>query len=168
LGDSLVRKLRWVQDAAWLWPLPSVTSVSLSLVARCWLPLFQRVRLSTPIEFSLPFHSHLHHPSSTISSPSPHVTNDTTLALHCILLQFLPPFHLSAHADSTPDTQFARGHPPLHAFESANHREPPCTSTHLSVQSSAVRYCLVNTPRIPEASLEDKRLVLGVGFRRRL
>lgn len=95
--------------AAWL---PSVTSsTSLAALAR-WLHrliLFQRVRLSTPIEFSLPF----------LPSPSSVINNLISIAacyerhdfsLHCILAAVLNPISPSCSTRAPQTTQFALGH----------------------------------------------------------
>lgn len=95
--------------------VPSTVTTLAGSLAAGWLPctgLF-----STPIEFSLPFHSHPHHPSSTISSLIAACYERHDFSLHCIQEQFLAtPFsHLPARPDSNPDStpdtpQFALGH----------------------------------------------------------
>jgi hypothetical protein len=132
-----------------------------------WLPF----NVSTPIEFSLPFHSHPHHPSSTISSLIAACYERHDFSLHCIQEQFLAtPSHLSARPDSNPDStpdtpQFALGHlryTPSSPLFTANlplrRLFPPYSHPPSDIASQPLH-------GYSEASLEDKRLLflaLGV------
>ena len=84
--------------------------------------------------------SHLHHPSSTISSPSPHVTNDTTLACIVYSQQFLAP-SLRDTFDSGPPqtTQFALGH--------LRHTPSPPSVAATTVRIETTFYSVTRRPR---------------------
>jgi hypothetical protein len=156
-----------VQDAAWLWPLPSVTSVSLA----------GRSLLAATLSTGTALDSYRVFPPLPLSSPSPVINNlisiaacyerhDFSLALYTLAvltpISSLRLLRLNSRLSIRPRPS------PATRLRVRSSPQTPCESTLHSVQSSAVRYCLLKITRIPEATLEDKRLVLGVGCRRRL
>ena len=98
-----------MQDAAWLWPLPSVTSVSLA----------GRSLLAATLSTGTALDSYRVFPPLPLSSPSPVINNLISIAacyerhdfsLHCILAAVLNPISPSCSTRAPQTTQFALGH----------------------------------------------------------